>query len=191
MRVGYGRVSTEKESQRFDRQEDQLRDAGCERIYLERMSGRKRDRPELSLMMEDLLASEDETRQVVCVSLDRLGRSTKNILELVDTFKANGIQLISLKEGSLIDETPQSQFFLTIMAAFAELEAEMTRARVAEGLEAAKRRGKKLGRPRKDMETAVKMWLSREYSVSEICEAVGCARQTLYNEIRRRGVTRG
>lgn len=93
-------------------------------------------------------------------------------------------------EGTLSDEHPQGQFFLTIVAAFSELEVEMCRSRVRDGLGAAKRRGKRLGRPRKDMDTAIKMWQSRDYSISEICETVGCVRQTLYNEIHRRCLVR-
>ena len=186
MRVGYGRISTDKETQKFDRQEDQLREAGCEKIYLERMTGRKSERPELNKMLSDLLESKDDKKQVVCVSLDRLGRSTKNVLDLVDVFKENKIELISLKEGSLIDESPQSKFFLTILSAFAELEADMCSERVKDGLRSAQKRGKKLGRPKKDMDIAVRMWESREYSISEICEANKCCKQTLYNELRKR-----
>lgn len=66
----------------------------------------------------------------------------------------------------------------------------MHRACVKDGLEAAKRRGKTLGRPRKDMDTAVRMWQSGDYSVSEICEAMNCCRQTLYNAIKRAGAVR-
>lgn len=66
----------------------------------------------------------------------------------------------------------------------------MRRARVKDGLEAAKRRGKALGRPRKSMDTAVRMWQSGDYSVAEVCEAVGCCRQTLYNAIKRAGAVR-
>ena len=66
----------------------------------------------------------------------------------------------------------------------------MCRSRVNDGLEAARRRGKKLGRPRRDMDTAIKMWQSKDYSITEICEAVGCSRQTLYNAIKRANVSR-
>ncbi|WP_165170560.1 recombinase family protein [Adlercreutzia sp. ZJ242] len=185
MKVGYGRVSTEKDSQRFDRQEDQLTAFGCERIYLERVSGTAKHKPELERMLSELT----EGDEVVCVSLDRLGRSTQQVLSLVSQLDEMGVGLTSLKEGFAAN-TPQGRFFLTIVAAFSELEVEMCRSRVRDGLESAKRRGKTLGRPRKDMDTAVKMWLSKEYSVSEICTAVGCCKQTLYNEIRRKGVSR-
>lgn len=185
MRYGYGRISTDKESQRFDRQEDKLRDAGCEEVYLERVSGTSKRKPEL----ERLLAELHEGDELVCVSIDRLGRSTQQVLELVNRLEDMGVILISLKEGFQTN-TPQGRFFLTIVAAFSELEVEMCRSRVRDGLEAAKRRGKTLGRPRKDMGTAIKMWQSKDYSISEICEAVGCSKQTLYNAINRAGATR-
>lgn len=185
MRYGYGRISTDKETQRFDRQEDQLRDAGCERIYLERVSGTSKSKPELEKLLSTLAAGDE----LVCVSIDRLGRSTQQVLALVNKLEEIGVILTSLKENFQTN-TPQGRFFLTIVAAFSELEVEMCRSRVKEGLAAAKRRGKKLGRPRKDMDTAIKMWLSKDYSITEICDAVGCAKQTLYNEIHRRGLAR-
>lgn len=185
MKYGYGRISTEKDSQRFDRQEDQLRAVGCEKIYLERVSGTSADKPELERLL-DTLKSGDE---LVCVSIDRLGRSTQQVLALVNRLNGMGVVLTSLKENFQTN-TPQGRFFLTIVAAFSELEVEMCRSRVREGLAAAKRRGKRLGRPRKDMDTAIRMWQSRDYSISEICEAVGCSKQTLYNAIKREGATR-
>lgn len=185
MRYGYGRISTEKDSQRFDRQEDQLRDAGCEMVCLERVSGTSKDKPELKRLLSIL----KEGDELVCVSIDRLGRSTQQVLALVNRLNEMGVVLTSLKEN-FQTSTPQGRFFLTIVAAFSELEVEMCRSRVRDGLAAAKRRGKRLGRPRKDMGTAIRMWQSKDYSISEICETVGCSKQTLYNAIRREGVTR-
>lgn len=185
MKYGYGRVSTDKDAQKFDRQEDQLREAGCERIFLERISGTSKNKPELEKLLSKLQSGDE----LVCVSIDRLGRSTQQVLNLVNQLEEMNVGLTSLKEGFQAD-TPQGRFFLTIVAAFSELEVEMCRSRVKDGLEAAKRRGKKLGRPRKDMETAIKMWQSKDYSINEICEAVGCSRQTLYNAIERAGASR-
>lgn len=185
MKYGYGRVSTDKESQKFDRQVDDLKKAGCEKVYLERVSGTSKRKPELEKLLSEIQTGDE----LVCVSIDRLGRSTQQVLELVNQLKEMGVTLTSLKENFQTN-TPQGQFFLTIVAAFSELEVEMCRSRVRDGLAAAKRRGKRLGRPRKDMDTAIKMWQSRDYSINEICETVGCVRQTLYNEIHRRGLVR-
>ena len=102
MRYGYGRISTDKESQRFDRQEDKLRDAGCGEIYLERVSGTSKRKPEL----ERLLAELHEGDELVCVSIDRLGRSTQQVLELVNRLEDMGVILISLKEGFQTNTPP-------------------------------------------------------------------------------------
>lgn len=185
MKYGYGRVSTGKDAQKFDRQEDQLKDAGCELIFLERVSGTSKNKPELQRLLSEL----QDGDELVCVSIDRLGRSTQQVLSLVNKLEEMGVGLTSLKEGFQAN-TPQGRFFLTIVAAFSELEVEMCRSRVNDGLEAARRRGKKLGRPRRDMDTAIKMWQSKDYSITEICEAVGCSRQTLYNSIKRANVSR-
>lgn len=185
MKYGYGRVSTGKDAQKFDRQEDQLKDAGCELIFLERVSGASKNKPELQRLLSEL----QDGDELVCVSIDRLGRSTQQVLSLVNKLEEMGVGLTSLKEGFQAN-TPQGRFFLTIVAAFSELEVEMCRSRVNDGLEAARRRGKKLGRPRRDMDTAIKMWQSKDYSITEICEAVGCSRQTLYNAIKRANVSR-
>lgn len=185
MKYGYGRVSTGKDAQKFDRQEDQLKDAGCELIFLERVSGTSKNKPELQRLLSEL----QDGDELVCVSIDRLGRSIQQVLSLVNKLEEMGVGLTSLKEGFQAN-TPQGRFFLTIVAAFSELEVEMCRSRVNDGLEAARRRGKKLGRPRRDMDTAIKMWQSKDYSITEICEAVGCSRQTLYNAIKRANVSR-
>ena len=185
MKYGYGRVSTGKDAQKFDRQEDQLKDAGCELIFLERVSGTSKNKPELQRLLSEL----QDGDELVCVSIDRLGRSTQQVLSLVNKLEEMGVGLTSLKEGFQAN-TPQGRFFLTIVAAFSELEVEMCRSRVNDGLEAARRRGKKLGRPRRDMDTAIKMWQSKDYSITEICEAVGCSRQTLYNAIKQANASR-
>lgn len=189
-RIGYGRVSTQKESQKFDRQEDQLIDAGCKRVFLERVSGTSKEKPELEKAL-NMMAPHDE---LCIVSLDRAGRSVSQILELVEMLKEREIGLLSLREGVLVDRdggcSPQTTFLISVLSSVNQLEVELIRSRVKEGLAAARRRGKKLGRPRKDMSTAVRMWQSKDYTVSEICDAVGCSKSTLYNAIHRSGATR-
>lgn len=96
MRYGYGRISTDKESQRFDRQEDKLRDAGCGEIYLERVSGTSKRKPELERLLSEL----HEGDELVCVSIDRLGRSTQQVLELVNRLEDMGVILISSRRAS-------------------------------------------------------------------------------------------
>lgn len=191
-RYGYARVSTQKETQKFDRQEDQLIAAGCEKVFMERVGGQSSTKPVQREMLEEMKAGDE----LVCVSIDRLGRSTVGILSLITELEERQIMLRSLKEGQLLGDESNafSRFMISLLSSLAQLEVELTRERVVSGLEAAKRRGKRLGRPRKDksvMDTAIRMWQSKDgYSVNEICEAVGISRQTLYNEIHRRGVTR-
>lgn len=188
-KLGYSRKSTNKESQKFDRQNDQLLDYGCASIFQETISGRAATKPELEKMIaafqEHKEQHPEDELECVVVSLDRLGRSTQNVLALIQRLDELGIGLTSLKEGFAAN-TPQSRFFLTIVAAFAELEVEMTRARVNEGLDAAKRRGTKLGRRPKNLDTAIRMYESNDYSVSEICKANGICRQTLYNHLKKK-----
>ena len=192
MKVGYMRVSTDKDTQKFDRQKDQLLSLGCEKIYADRISGKVAQKPQFEKMVEDLTKSGDSDKEIVVVSIDRLGRSTVQVINTANRLDALGIGLTSIKEGFQAN-TPQSRFFLTIIAAFGQLEAEMCSDRVKQGLAAAKKRGKKLGRPSTDskkMDTAIRMWQSRDYSIQEILEIAGISKQTLYNEIKRRGVTR-
>lgn len=192
MKVGYMRVSTDKDVQKFDRQEDQLIAAGCEKIYSERISGKAASKPELEKMISDLTESDDLEKEIIVVSIDRLGRSTVQVINTVNRLDSLGIGLTSLKEGFQAN-TPQARFFLTIIAAFGQLEADMCSDRVKQGLAAAKKRGKKLGRPhtnQETMNTAIRMWESHDYSINEICSIAGIAKQTLYNEIKRRGITR-
>lgn len=187
-KLGYARKSTGKDTQKFDRQTDQLKDYGCELIFEETMSGRIKERPQLEAMIqlfqEHKANHPEDDLECVVVSLDRLGRSTKNLLDLVERMTEAGIGLTSLKEGFQAD-TPQGKFFITIVGAFAELEANMCRSRTKQGLEAAKRRGKRLGRKPKNLDTALKMYESGEYSVSEICKANGICKQTLYNHLNK------
>ena len=150
MRYGYERVSTNKETQKFDRQEDPLTKAGCEEIRSERVSGTATSKP----VLEELLDELREGDQLVVVSIDRLGRSTQQVLNVIERLRKKKVDFVSLKEN-VDTSTSQGKFFLTIVAAFSELEVEMCRSRVRDGLEAAKRRGKRLGRPRKDMDVDV------------------------------------
>lgn len=199
-KVGYQRKSTDKDTQKFDRQTDQLIEAGCQQIYTDTISGKSNSKPQQLQMIADLekrvernkAQGIEETLIVVVVSIDRLGRSTKQVITFVEKLESLGVGLTSIKEGFQAF-TPQGKFFLTIVSAFAELEAGMCSERVKDGLKSAKRRGKKLGRPFKDsekMDTAIRMWQSGDFSVAEICASVPCSKQTLYNEIGRRGIRR-
>ena len=140
MKYGYARVSTV--DQKHDLQVDALQAAGCEEIVTEVMSGAK------SLVLRNTLLSRlVEGDELVVWRLDRLGRSTLDVLEQLEDLQARGIRFITL-EGAFDTGTPMGKTMLTIMASLAELERETLRERVKNGLEAARRRGTPLGRRR-------------------------------------------
>ncbi|HUW39414.1 MAG TPA: recombinase family protein [Rectinemataceae bacterium] len=140
MKIGYARVSSE--DQNLARQLDALKAAGCENIYAEKVSGANPER----LQLKEMLRYIREGDTLVISSLDRLGRSAADLLRIVDTLREKKVELESLKE-KLDTSTPTGRFTLQIFAAVAELERESIRERQKEGIEAAKRRGTKLGRP--------------------------------------------
>ncbi len=176
MKIGYARVSTE--DQRLDRQEDALKEFGCERIFFEKASGMKDDRPGLAAMMAMLR----EGDQVVVVKLDRISRSTKHLIELSEKFEKMGVDFVSL--GDSIDtSTPMGRFYFKLMASIAELERDIIAERTKDGLKAARARGHSGGRPRADeakVETARKMHESGDFTIEEICQATGISKSTLY-----------
>lgn len=174
--VGYARVSTAV--QNLDRQMDLLRAHGVKKIYTEKMTGTKRDRPELTRMLEHL----DEGDTVVIESLSRLGRSTKDLIELVELFHKKGVQLVSLKE-SIDTSTSTGKLLFTIMSALAQFERDVIADRTREGLNAARARGHYGGRPQIDsrrLHQAVKLYQAGRHTVKEIEELTGVKKATLY-----------
>ena len=169
---GYARVSTEQ--QNLDRQIDMLEKYGVDRIFNEKMTGTKRNRPELEKLLERL--TEGDT--VVVESLSRLGRSTKDLIWLMETFNEKGVNLVSLKES--IDTTSSTgKLLFTLMSALAQFERDVLADRTKEGLAAARARGRKGGRPPADKEAvrkAVRLYKTGEYPVSEITELTVCGK---------------
>lgn len=176
---GYARVSTEQ--QNLDRQLDMLQKYGVDYLYNEKMTGTKRNRPELEKLLERL--TEGDT--VVVESLSRLGRSTKDLIWLMETFNERGVNLVSLKE-SIDTTTSTGKLLFTLMSALAQFERDVLADRTREGLAAARARGRKGGRPPVDREAvrkAVKLYRTKEYSLKEIEELTGVKRSTLYRKI--------
>ena len=135
------RVSTE--GQRFDRQKIQLNEYGCDRIFAETASGANTKRTELNKLLEML--REGDT--VVVVKLSRLGRTLKHLIELINDFQSRGIHFVSITEG-FNTETAAGRLIFNIMGAMAEFEKDLTSERTRKGLEAAKQRGARIGRPK-------------------------------------------
>ena len=181
-KIGYARVSTL--DQNLSRQIDMLNQYGVDRLYTEKMSGTKRNRPELT----KLLAHMDEGDIVVIESLSRLGRSTKDLIELVELFQKRGVQLVSLKE-SIDTSTSTGKLLFTILSALAQFERDVIADRTREGLNAARARGHSGGRPKLDdrkVSQAVKLYQSKQYTVKEIEELTGIRKSTLYRNIKEK-----
>jgi DNA invertase Pin-like site-specific DNA recombinase len=142
MLIGYARVSTQ--DQNLDMQIDALTKAGCKRIFQEKMSGSRSVRPEFSKALETLR----EGDMLVVWKLDRLGRSVKNLVDLVGELHKQGVQFKSLTDA--IDTgTPSGRFFFHVMASLAQMERELTVERTRAGLETARKLGRRGGRKRR------------------------------------------
>ena len=143
MLYGYARVSREKQS--LDRQLDALVAYGVKMkdIFQEKITGTKRHREELDKLMEKLQPGD----LVVIADLFRLGRSTKDLFDIVEQIQAKGADIKSLKEDWLDTTTPQGKFMFTVFAGLSQFERDLTSERTKEGLQAARNRGRFGGRP--------------------------------------------
>lgn len=177
MFIGYARVSTEDQS--FTLQHDALKSAGCERIFDDKVSGTKVERPGLNRALEQLRDGDT----LVVWRLDRLGRSLKDLIARAEELKEMGVGLKSLQES--IDTTSSGgQLIFHMFGALAEFERNLIRERTQAGLNAARARGRKGGRKkaldRKKRAHAVALYRAREHTVPEICRLMGISRATLY-----------
>lgn len=183
MIIGYARVSTS--DQNLDRQIDQLREQGCERIYQEKITGTSKERPELNRMFEAL--REGDT--IIICELTRLSRSVKDLFSLVDRIRNIGANIKSLKEPWLDTTTPQGMLLFSVFAGVSQFERDLIKERTNEGLKSARARGRVGGRPKTDpkkMELALKLYDSKACSVSDILKSTGISKATLYSYIRKR-----
>jgi DNA invertase Pin-like site-specific DNA recombinase len=183
MKIGYARVSTQ--DQKLELQTDELKNFGCDMIFKEKVSGKNKIRPELNKMIEQLRHGDI----VVVWKLDRLGRSLKDLIELVSSFREKGVEFVSLKDG-IDTSTPTGRFTFNIFASLAEFEREIIRERTKAGLEAAKARGRKGGKPKGlSKEALVKaksakiLFDSGEKTVQDIADSLGISRATCYRYI--------
>jgi DNA invertase Pin-like site-specific DNA recombinase len=149
MLIGYARVSTQ--DQNLELQTDALRKAGCKKLFEDKVTGSRAERPGLTKAQEAL--REGDT--LVVWKLDRLGRSVKNLVDLVGELHKQGVQFKSLTDA--IDTgTPSGRFFFHVMASLAEMERELTIERTRAGLEVARKLGRKGGRKRQMTESKIK-----------------------------------
>lgn len=188
MRIGYGRVSTR--DQHPEAQEDALTAAGCDRIFVDKLSGKLASRPEL----DKALVMAREGDEFVITKLDRLGRSLKNLIELSEQLQKQGTALVVLDQG-IDTSTPVGRMFFHILGAIAEFEHSLMVERTKEGLEAARARGRKGGRKQvlkpRHVQLAQQMYDElgddgkRKHTVKDIAEELGVARTTIYRYLER------
>ena len=181
---GYARVSTT--GQCLDRQLDALIQAGVDKdlIYTEKMSGTKSNRLKLKALLNILELGDT----VYIESLNRLGRSSADLITLMQTFSDMGVTLVSLKE-QLDFSSASGKMIAQFLAVLAEFERSCIVECVNEGLAAARARGRVGGRPAtpdKIIDKALKMYDLHNLTVSEICRACGISRPTLYKALRER-----
>jgi len=176
MFVGYARVSTQ--DQNLDMQRDALTLAGCERIFEDQASGAYAERPGLKSAM-DILRGGDT---LVVWKLDRLGRSVKALVDLVEELSAKKIQFRSLTD-SIDTTTPSGRFFFNVMASLAQMERELIVERTRAGLAAAKMQGRTGGRKRQMTDSKIasaKKLLAGGASPKDVARDLGVSVPTLY-----------
>ena len=182
MKVAYIRVSTEE--QNTARQEDAMKALGVERIYIEKVSGKNTDRPQLKAMLEFIR----EGDSVIVESYSRLARSTHDLLDLVETFTSKGVAFQSLKE-QIDTSTPQGKLMLTIFAGLAQFERECLLQRQAEGIAVAKSQGKYKGRTPapipENWHEVYTLWKSGEITAVDAQKRTGLKPNTFYRLVNR------
>ena len=186
MDIGYARVSTL--DQNLDLQKDALNRTGCEKIFVDEISGATAARPGLERALE--MAREGDV--LVVWRLDRLGRSLKHLVELVGELEERNVGLRSIQEA-MDTSSPGGKLIFHVFAAMAEFERNLIQERTNAGLAAARARGRLGGRPKKLDEKkrnlAVSLYNERKHSVNEICQMMGISKPTLYNYVRANGKT--
>lgn len=181
MKFGYARVS--KNDQNLDIQLQKLQAAGCDEIFMEKVSGAKDERKELNRLLDKLRKGDT----VYVVRLDRLGRRMMKLVEMINGFKEQGINFISL-ENHIDTTTPIGMVLFSMCAAFSEMERELIRERVRTGVEAAHKKGRKGGRPKaltpEKFDNLKSLKEADNLSVKTICKLIGITRSVYYRAIK-------
>lgn len=177
MYIGYARVSTG--GQKLDIQLDALTKAGCKKVFQEKVSGTNRQRPELVKMLDQLRDGDT----VVVTRLDRLARSTRDLLEIADTIAKTQAGLKSLSEPWADTTSPYGRMVLTVLAGVGDFERDLIKARTSAGRSAAKVRGVRFGRPSRltrEQAALAKHLLEAGKSAKEVAAIFGVHKATIY-----------
>lgn len=179
MLIGYARVSTQ--DQNLELQIEALKKAGCEKIYEEKISGAKTERPELARTLNDLRKGD----VLVVWKLDRLGRSLKDLVGIITDLSSREVQFKSLTD-SIDTATTSGRFFFNVMASLAQMERELNQERTNAGLEAARKAGRVGGRKRvmteSKKEAAIKL-MAAGVPPKDVAQNLGISVPTLYRHI--------
>ena len=181
MKIGYIRVSTQE--QNTIRQEVLMESLGVDEVYIDRMSGKNTNRPELKKMMDYVRRGDT----VIVESISRFARNTRDLLDLVERLTAKGVEFVSKKEA-IDTTTPTGKFMLTIFGAVAELEREYILQRQREGIAIAKEQGKYTGRTAKqspDFERVVGQWNRGEITAVEAMRILKMSKTTFYRRVKQ------
>jgi DNA invertase Pin-like site-specific DNA recombinase len=175
--VGYIRISTPEQNPQSQR--DQLSAAGCEMIFEETASGARIDGPQLAQALSVLRRGDE----LIVFKLDRLARTTKQLIEVVEHLEKHGVKLKSLTE-SLDTSSASGRLFLHIMSSISEFERQNLRERVIAGIESAKSRGRVGGRPRamgdEDLKVARALLKDETIAMADVAKRLGVGVSTLY-----------
>lgn len=180
MKIGYIRISTT--DQNTARQELLMEQLGVDEVYIDRMSGKNTNRPELQKMMEYVRRGDT----VIVESISRFARNTRDLLELVEKLSAKGVEFVSKKEA-IDTTTPTGKFMLTVFGAVAELEREYILQRQREGIAIAKANGVYKGRKPiqpPELEKVMTRWQRREITAAEAMRQMGMSKSTFYRKVR-------
>ena len=183
MKLGYTRVSTE--AQTLDRQAQRLEQAGCERLFEEKVSGAALNRPEL----EKLLSQMRKDDVLVVTRLDRLARSTSELLRVAELINEKQAGLQSLEEPWADTTTPAGKMIMTVLSGIAEFERTLILSRTQEGREAAKARGVAFGRPQKmrpEQKEVARELVHQGKSISAVARTFGVHPATIYRCLEKK-----
>ena len=188
-KIGYIRVSTEH--QETARQQEIMVNYGVDRIFSEKISGANTDRPQLKAMLD--YVREGDTLYVESIS--RLGRSTKDLLNIIDSLTAKGVTLISNKEN-IDTNSPTGKFMLTVFAALSQLEREQLKQRQREGIEIAKVQGKYTGRKPISIDWTkfgqlYVEWKLKKITARDFMKKMNLTANTFYRRVREYEVRNG
>ena len=163
-----------------------MAELGVEKVFIDRISGKNTDRPELKEMMGFVRNGDT----VIVESISRFARNTKDLLELVEQLTAKGVEFVSKKEA-IDTTTPTGKFMLTIFGAVAELEREYTLQRQAEGIAIAKEQGVYKGRKpivRPEFENVVSLWRQGSITAVEAMNRLDMKPSTFYRKVKEAGL---